>query len=136
MGHIERIEARVEEMAREPDRVFHEAYLVYVLHDCAGLAAMSDARRGELLDAVAMACTTILCPPVTVNVLGDAVLLLVQINPQRCVQDIADVAGSPLPQWTGDYSCASVGADDVAMVTAAINDGRIIALLSSWYREG
>ncbi|MBV9850443.1 MAG: hypothetical protein JO250_12275 [Armatimonadetes bacterium] len=135
MGHIERVEAMMEAMTREPDRVFHEVYLILILHDCPSVAAMTGAQHGALLDAVMMACTTILCPPVTVIVLGDEVYLLVQMNPNRSVQDTADAAGSPLPDWPGDYSCVSIGTDNVPQIIAAINDGSIIALLSSRYGE-
>ena len=136
MGHIERIEAMMEAMAREPDRVFHELYLIFILHDCAGVAAMTGAQRGALMDAVAMACTTILCPPVVTNILyGEDVYLLVQQTPWRSIQDIADAAGSPLPQWAGEYSCISISADNAERITAAIHDGSIVALLESWYGE-
>ena len=133
MDHFERVEKTMRAMEREPDRVFHEVYLVYTLYGCSAIVGW-DERRGELLDAVAMACTTILCPPVAIGSEGDDFYCFIQQNPERSIQAVADAVGASLGGWPGDYSCVAVGSEDVDDVVRAINVGSLKTLLASWQR--
>lgn len=119
MNPIERIEAAMAELREHPDRVIHHLYLGYALHDCQGLAEMPAAKREELLHAVSLNCHTILCPPLAVGANSDDVYLLVQQNPERSMDAIAQAAGVALGRqpsgellWSGNYSAVSLGQED------------------------
>ncbi len=139
MNPIERIEAALEELREHPDRVIHHLYLGYALHDCHGLAEMPAAKREELLHAVGLNCHAILCPPLAVGANSDEVYLLVQQNPERSMDAIAQAAGAALgrqpsgePLWSGNYSAVSLGQEDVEELVLAFlaGDERVRELFS------
>lgn len=129
--HIRRVEAALEELTEHPDRVIHELYIGFALHDCAGLADLTEEQRGTLLHHVELVCTGILCPPLAVGTAGNQVYLLVQMNPERTFDDIAQTAGaalgclsaaSDIPRWGGDYSVASLGREDAEEFASAFRN--------------
>lgn len=70
-SHIARVEAAREEKRLHPDRVIHESYYAYTLHDSAGLADLTGAERDELTHKVELACVGVLCPPLAVGSAGN-----------------------------------------------------------------
>ena len=130
MGHIERVEAAMEELRLHPDRVIHQAYMGFALHNCIGLEAMPAEQRQELLHTVALSCHNILCPPLAVGAHANDVYLLIQQNPNRSVDAIAQAAGaargtheSGEPRWSGDYSAVSLGFEDAEELAPAFAAG-------------
>lgn len=120
--HIARVENAMEEMELQPDRVIHEAYYAYALHDCAGLADLTDAERDVLKHNVELACVGVVCPPLAVGSAGNQVYLLLQGHLEISADGIAQAAGATLPRWSGVYSVVSLGKDEAEdMAPAFLN---------------
>ena len=140
MDIIEYLEEGEEELHEHPDRIINRAYIAYLLHDLPDIVGTGAEQRQNLCDSVAAHCLTLLCPPLAVNVISDALCFLVHLNLDRTVEEVALAAGEvwaeqlgQLGQWAEDYSAVSISgneAEDIAN-DIATGESRILALFEN-----
>ena len=139
---IDQIEADLDELREQPDLIINRCYVFYALHDLPGVSGLDAGTAQAACETIARRCMELLCPPLAVHLVGTEVCLLVHLNMERSIEEVAQAAGQSWTErigadgtWTGDYSAVSVGESETDDLADAIMQGDFQVLSRFHYED-
>lgn len=142
MDIIDQIEADFKELDRHPDLIINRVYVLYALHDLPGVSLLDAETAQAACETIARRCLHLLCPPLAVHPVGTEVCLLVHLNMERCIEEIAVAAGQAWTErageigtWPCHYSAVGICESETEALADAIMRGDFQVLSRFQYED-